>query len=138
MNVRDVPLRLSTGAYILHAGIEKWRPDPERAKALHGLTASAFPIANSIPAETFVKCLAAAEIVVGSALLVPIVPNVVAGALLTGFAGGLMALYFRTPSMRRPGSIWPSQAGTGVSKDVWMFGIGLGLMGDSVRGRCCN
>jgi hypothetical protein len=26
-----------------------------------------------------------------------------------------------------PGSIWPSQAGTGISKDVWMLGIGLGL-----------
>jgi hypothetical protein len=30
--------------------------------------------------------------------------------------------------MRKPGSIWPSRAGIGVSKDIWMVGIGLGLM----------
>jgi hypothetical protein len=33
-----------------------------------------------------------------------------------------------TPALRRPGSIWPSQVGTAVSKDVWMLGIGLGLV----------
>jgi hypothetical protein len=27
---------------------------------------------------------------------------------------------------------WPAQAGTGVSKDVWMLGIGLGLMAGSL------
>jgi hypothetical protein len=44
-------------------------------------------------------------------------------------------MYARTPALRKPGSIWPSQAGTGVSKDVWMLGIGLGLLVDAVAGR---
>jgi len=30
--------------------------------------------------------------------------------------------------MHKPGSVWPSPAGIGVSKDVWMLGIGLGLL----------
>jgi hypothetical protein len=30
--------------------------------------------------------------------------------------------------MHQPGSIWPTQQGTAVSKDVWMLGIGLGLL----------
>jgi hypothetical protein len=29
---------------------------------------------------------------------------------------------------RKPGSIWPSQQGTGVSKDIWMVGIGVGMV----------
>jgi uncharacterized membrane protein YkgB len=33
--------------------------------------------------------------------------------------------------MRKPGSIWPSQAGVAVSKDIWMLGIGLGLVADA-------
>jgi hypothetical protein len=28
--------------------------------------------------------------------------------------------------------VWPTQAGTGISKDVWMLGIGLGLVAGSV------
>jgi hypothetical protein len=60
--------------------------------------------------------------------LSPFVSNFVAGSALTGFAGGLLGMYARTPSMHKPGSIWPTQAGTPVSKDVWMLGIGLGLV----------
>jgi hypothetical protein len=39
-------------------------------------------------------------------------------------------MYLRTPALHKPGSIWPTQAGTGVSKDIWMLGIGLGLLVD--------
>jgi hypothetical protein len=62
------------------------------------------------------------------------VPNAVAGAALTGFSGSLLAMYARTPSMRMPGSIWPSRTGIAVSKDVWMLGIGLGLVADGLTG----
>lgn len=61
VRARDLPGRITTGAYILHSGLEKW--------------------------------------------------------------------------LRKPGSIWPSQAGTGVSKDVWMLGIGLGLLAGAAEGR---
>ena len=54
-----------------------------------------------------------------------------AGTALTGFSGSLLTMYLRTPALHKPGSVWPTQAGTAVSKDVWMLGIGLGLVAGS-------
>ncbi len=127
IKARDLPGRITTGGYILHSGLEKWKGDEARAKAIHGMAANAFPILKDIPATQFLRMLSAGEIAVGSLLLAPVVPDVLAGLALTGFSGALLTMYARTPALRKPGSIWPSQAGTGVSKDVWMLGIGLGL-----------
>jgi uncharacterized membrane protein YphA (DoxX/SURF4 family) len=128
--IRHIPTRLSTGAYILHAGLEKWNGDEERAKAVHGTACGAYPFLRKVPPTTFLKALAAAEVGTGAALLAPFVPNKVAGTALTAFAGSLITLYLRTPALHKPGSVWPTQAGTGVSKDIWMLGIGLGLLAD--------
>jgi uncharacterized membrane protein YphA (DoxX/SURF4 family) len=129
MKLRDIPTRLATGAYILHAGWEKWT-DETRAAGVHGMAAGAFPFLRSIPPTAFLKGLAAAELALGAAFLTPVVPNRLAGAGLTGFAGSLLAMYLRTPALHKPDSIWPTPAGTGISKDVWMLGIGLGLLAD--------
>jgi uncharacterized membrane protein YphA (DoxX/SURF4 family) len=126
--VRDVPLRVATGAYILHSGIEKWNGGEEHAAAIHGMAAGAYPFLSKVPSGRFLKALAAAEIAIGATLLSPIVPNRLAGASLTAFAGGLVVMYFRTPALHRPGSVWPTPAGIGISKDIWMLGIGLGLL----------
>ena len=53
-----------------------------------------------------------------------------AGATLSAFAGALTTMYLRTPAMHKPQSVWPTPAGIAVSKDVWMLGIGLGLLAD--------
>ncbi len=132
---RNVPTRLATGAYILHSGWEKWHGTEDRARALHGTAAKAFPFLASIPPATFLKLLAGAEIATGTALLLPVVPNRLAGAALTAFSGSLITMYLRTPAMHEPGSVWPSPAGVAVSKDVWMLGIGLGLLADASRPR---
>lgn len=128
---RNVPTRLTTGAFILHAGLGKWSGDADQAAAVHGMAAGAYPFLQKVRPTTFLKALAAAEMAIGAALLTPIVPNKVAGAGLTAFAGGLVTMYLRTPALHKPGSIWPTQAGTGVSKDVWMLGIGVGLLADA-------
>ena len=83
MHARDVPARLTTGAYVLHAGLDGWNAGEDRAKPLRGMAAGAF--------------------------------------------------YLRTPSLRKRGSVWPTQAETGVSKDVRMLGIGLGLPADPAQ-----
>jgi hypothetical protein len=132
VKARDLPGRVTTGAYILHSGLDKWRTDETRATALHGIAARAFPVLNRIPPTRFLRLLAASEIAIGAALLAPIVPNALAGAALTGFSGSLVTMYARTPALRKPGSIWPSQAGVAVSKDIWMLGIGLGLVADAL------
>src|SRR6185437_6282166 len=110
VKARSVPGRVTTGAYILHSGLEKWKGDEARAKAIHGMAANAFPVLKDIPPTQFLRLLAAGEIAVGSALLAPVVPDTLAGAALTGFSGALLAMYARTPALRKPGSIWPSQA----------------------------
>jgi hypothetical protein len=70
---------------------------------------------------------------VAAALLAPIVPPAIAGAALTGFSAALLTMYLRTDGMHKPGSIWPTSQGTAISKDVWMLGIGLGLVVDGLR-----
>ena len=134
VKARDLPGRIATGGYILHTGLEKWHADEARAKGVHTMASGAFPFLKRIPPERFIRILAAGEIAVGAALLAPVVPSALAGAALTGFSGSLVAMYLRTPALHKPGSVWPTQAGPGVSKDVWMLGIGLGLIAGAVRG----
>ncbi|MDF3310931.1 hypothetical protein CJ179_32805 [Rhodococcus sp. ACS1] len=124
----DLPGRIATGGFILHTGLQKWSADEQTAQGVHGMAAGAFPFLNAIPPERFIKLLSIAEIGTGAALLAPFVPTVVAGAALTGFSGGLVAMYARTPALRNPGSIWPNENGTAVAKDTWMLGMGLGYV----------
>jgi uncharacterized membrane protein YphA (DoxX/SURF4 family) len=132
----NVPGRVATGAFILHAGLGKWRGSAEQAAGVHGMAAGALPFLKSVPPERFLRLVAAAEIATGTALLLPVLPDAVAGAALTAFSGSLLTMYWRTPTLRKAGSIWPTQAGTAVSKDVWMLGIGLGLVASGLaRGR---
>ena len=128
--VPDLPIRLATGPYILHSGLEKGHGTEERARAVHGAASGAFPLLAKVSPTTFLKALAFAEIGIGATLLTPIVPNRVAGAALSAFSGGLMTMYLRIPAMHKPHSVWPEPAGMAVSKDVWMLGIGLGLLAD--------
>lgn len=130
LRTRNVPTRVAAGAYVLHTGLENWKGSEEQAKALHGMASGSYPFVEKIEPATFLKILAAAEIGVGAALLTPFVSNRLAGSVLTAFAGSLVTLYLRTPALHKPGSVWPTQQGVGVSKDVWMLGIGLGLVAD--------
>ena len=129
----SLPERVATGAFILHSGLDKWNGPSAQAEGVHAMAAGAFPFLKSMPPERFLKVLAAGEVLTGALLLTPFVPNAVAGVALTGFSGSLLAMYARTPSLRKPGSVWPSPAGIAVSKDVWMLGIGLGLLADALR-----
>lgn len=130
---RSLPGRLATGAYILHAGLEKWSAPRERAEGVHAMAAGAYRRLTAVPPAQFLKLLAGAEIATGAALVVPLVDSRLAGLALTAFSAGLLGLYWRSPGMRRPGSIWPTPAGMAVSKDVWMLGIGLGLIAEGTR-----
>lgn len=128
MRPGEYPPRLATGAYILHGGLQKWDADRETAEGLHGMAVRAYPVLAHLPPDRFVRLLSAAEITTGSALLPPLVPTSVAGAALTAFSRALVGLYPRTPGLHEPGSPWPTEKGTAVSKDSWMLGIGVGLI----------
>jgi len=133
MKLSNLPTRMAAGGYILHSGLEKWNGGPEQAQGLQGFASGAFPFLAKVNPPAFLKLLAAGEIAVGAALLVPLVPDEAAGIALSGFSAGLVALYLRTPGLRKPGSIWPTQEGVGVSKDVWLLGIGADLLADGLR-----
>lgn len=136
IKLHHVPGRIATGAYILHSGIGKLHADDATAEVLHGMAKNAFPPLSKLTPERFTRVLAISEITVGSLILIPFVPSGLAGVALTGFSGSLIAMYARTPSLRNPGSIWPSQAGIAVSKDVWMLGLALGWILDDITDRC--
>jgi uncharacterized membrane protein YphA (DoxX/SURF4 family) len=131
--LRRAPLRLTTGAFILSTGLDKWQGDEQTAAQIHGFAGGTYPFLKGIEPTTFLRLLAAGEIAVGSALLLPVVPAALAGAALTGFSAGLLGLYLRTPGMRRgPKDLRSTPQGLAISKDVWMLGAGLALVVDGL------
>ena len=120
-----LPERVVTGAYVIHSGWQKVRAGEEHAKGLHGMATGTYPQFEKLPPTTFAKVLGAGEIGLGALLLTPTVPTVLAGAALTAFSGGLVGLYWKTPGMREPGSIWPTAEGTALAKDSWLVAMGL-------------
>jgi hypothetical protein len=128
ITLSEIAPRISAGAFILNSGLGKRSADEGTAAGLHGFATGTYPFLKSVDPATFVKVLAYSEIAVGTALLTPFVPTAVAGAALTAFSGGLLGLYLNTPGMRKPGSLAPTQEGLTVAKDVWLLGIGIGLL----------
>lgn len=129
--LRQVPVRVATGAFILNTGFTKLDADDETAKSLHGMASNVYPFLSDLEPSQFTKALAVTEIGLGAALLVPMISSRLAGVGLGAFAGGLLGLYLKTPGLRREGSLRPTQAGTAIAKDIWMLGIAMSLVLDS-------
>jgi hypothetical protein len=132
MKLSHLPLRVTTGVFILNSGLTKRELDPGASKGLQAMASGAIPALGQMPPEQFGKLLAYGEIALGAALLAPFVPSAVAGAGLAAFGAGLVQLYLKTPGMREEGSLRPTQQGTGIAKDVWLLGAGLTLVLDDV------
>jgi uncharacterized membrane protein YphA (DoxX/SURF4 family) len=135
VQARRLPPRVAAGVFILNSGIGKLRADQETAAQLHGSATGAYPVLARLKPADFVRLLAAGEITLGAALLLPVVPAAVAGAGLVAFSGGLLGLYARTPGMHKEGSPFPTHEGIPLAKDAWMLGIGLGLVIDDLTDR---
>jgi hypothetical protein len=131
----QMPPRVAAGAFFLSSGLSKHNADRDTAQGLHGMAVGTYPFLRKQDPEIFTRLLSKAEIAMGVALLVPAVPSLLAGAALTGFAGGLLGLYLKTPGMRQEGSLRPSPQGIQLAKDVWLLGIGLGLVLDELLHR---
>ncbi|WP_372697769.1 hypothetical protein [Arthrobacter sp. JSM 101049] len=133
MKLSHLPLRLTTGAFILNSGVGKLQIDGESAAGLQKMGASAFPQLADLDPEQFGKFLSAAEIALGTALLLPFVPSRLAGLGLTAFSASMVTMYLKTPGLTREDGIRPTSDGTAVAKDFWMLGIGLALVLDSAK-----
>ena len=91
----------------------------QRAIAVHGMAAGAYPVFKGMPPTRFLRLLAASEIAVGTVLLTPFVSNGAAGAALTGFSGGLVlhvpAYRPRSTSREATGLLLPASASAKIS-----------------------
>ena len=132
MRLSHVPLRLATGAFILNSGLDKRCLDRDSAAGIQGMAANSIPRLGTMAPEQFGKAVCAGEIALGAALLSPFVSPLVAGAALTAFSGGLLQTYRKTPGMTRDDGIRPTQDGTSIAKDLWMFAAGLALVIDGL------
>jgi uncharacterized membrane protein YphA (DoxX/SURF4 family) len=127
---RQLPLRITAGVYILNSGFSKQEADELAAKRLQHMAATAYPAAGRMDPTRFARLLAASEVALGAALLIPFVPAALAGAGLTAFSAGLLGMYLRIPGMRHDHSLRPTEQGIGLAKDVWLLGMGLSLLAD--------
>jgi hypothetical protein len=135
MKLSHLPVRTATGAFILNSGLSKRNLEGQPAEQMHGWASSAIPALGQVKPQVFVRLLSGAEVALGMALLVPVVPSAVVGAAMAGFSVGLLALYLKTPGMRQESSIRPTEQGIGLAKDVWLLGTGLTLLLDDLGDR---
>lgn len=132
MKFRHIPGRLVTGSFILNSGLSMLFADDQTAAGLHGMATGSYPVFKGVNYRLFAKLVAGGEIMVGTALLLPVVPTALAATGLAAFSASLLRLYLRTPGMRRQGSLRPTEQGIVLAKDVWMLGIAAGLLIDEL------
>jgi hypothetical protein len=130
MRLTHIPLRLTTGAFILNAGWGKRHLDKDSAAGLQAMAARVIPPVSRIDPEKFGKMLSYAEMTLGAALLTPFLPSRLAGIGLGIFSGSLFTMYLRTPGMTLEDGFRPSPQGTVLAKDIWMLGIAGALVLD--------
>ncbi|WP_163542881.1 DoxX family membrane protein [Occultella kanbiaonis] len=128
--LRRLPLRLASGAFLLNSGVGKLDLDAESAKGLQSMATNAIPQLGELDAVQFGKYLAAGEIALGTALLVPFLPSRLVGLGLTAFATGLVTMYLKTPGMTEADGVRPTPQGVVLAKDVFLLAIGLALLLD--------
>lgn len=79
MKLNNIPLRLTTGAFILNTGLGKRKLDKDSAAGLQAMAARVLPPVRRIDAEKFGKLLSYTEMTLGAALLTPFLPSRLAG-----------------------------------------------------------
>ena|SRR5438477_7652367 len=132
MRLSHIPVRLAAGSFILNSGIGKLHADEITAKGLHSMAMGTYPFVDKAEPVAFARALGAGEIVIGATLLSPFVSPFFAGATLVGFSGALLHMYRETPGMTEEDGLRPTSRGVPLAKDVWMLGIGFGLMIDGL------
>lgn len=132
MSLAQLPIRLTTGAFVLNSGISKLSLSDEEAEGLQQMASNGVPVLADMSPAAFRKFIAATEIGVGAAQLIPKVPGWFAGAALSVFSAGMLNMYLNTPGMTQDDGVRPTQEGTPVAKDIWMLGAGASMIIDSL------
>lgn len=127
-SLSNLALRAIPGAFVLNSGLNKRGMDEETATYLQAEAAKGIPMVADMEPKQFGMLLTYGEIAVGAALLLPFVPNRLAGLALGAFSAGLMSVYFKDPAKTQDDGIRPSQDGTALAKDSWMLAIAIALV----------
>src|ERR671928_27221 len=103
----QLPPRLITGAYFINSGLSKRGADDATAGQLQGFAAGTYPLLGKLDAKRFTSLLSTAEIAIGAALVLPVVPAWLVG--MTGHGPGIPMPVADPEARRRSGS--PGRAG---------------------------
>ena len=87
MRLSHLPLRLTTGAFILNSGLSKRGLPEEAAAGIHGMAANSIPQFKSVPPKTFASALSTGEMALGALGVES------ALSIVIEFAGGLLFLF---------------------------------------------
>src|SRR5690625_3596980 len=117
MSLAQLPLRLTTDAFVLNSGIGQLNLSTEQAEGLQQMAANRVPVLADMSPEAFRRFIAITEISVGALQLIPKVPGWLAGSALSAFSAGLLNMYLTTPGMTQDDGVRPTQEGTSVAKD---------------------
>lgn len=128
MSLATTILRGVSGAYFLQSGIGKLKMPTDAADGLQQFAATGVPQVKKLDPDTFGKVVSYSEIGVGASLLTPFVPDRLAGLALAAINTGFLSIYFRNDQMTREDGIRPTEAGTGLSKDVFIAAIAGALI----------
>lgn len=128
MSLSTTILRGVSGAYFLQSGIGKLGMPAEAASGLQQFAATGVPQVSSLEPGIFGKVVSWSEIGVAASLLTPVVSNRVAGLALGAINAGFLSIYFRNDQMTQKDGIRPSEAGTGLSKDLFIAAIAGALI----------
>lgn len=128
MSLSTTLLRGISGAYFLQSGIGKLNMPTEAAAGLQQFAATGVPQVTKLAPDTFGKVVSYSEIGVAASLLAPVVPNRLAGLMLGAINTGFLSIYFRNDQMTQKDGIRPSEAGTGLSKDIFIAAIAGALI----------
>jgi uncharacterized membrane protein YphA (DoxX/SURF4 family) len=131
-NIRRAPLRLSTGAFVVNSGISTFNADDETTKRLQTTAARLVPQVERMQPRTFARVLAAGEVTLGTALMLPVVPAAVAGLGLSAFAASLLAAERPTNGQHANGKGEPTTQATPTATEAWMLGAGVSLLLDAL------
>ena len=125
-------MRLAAGSFILNSGIGKLHADEITAKGLHSMAMGTYPFVDNAEPMVFARSLGRRRN-----------PDRCDPAVAVCFAAlgrrdprrilrRAAAMYRETPGMTEEDGVRPTKKGVPLAKDVWMLGIGLGLMIDGL------
>ena len=95
---------------------------------MHGFAAGTYPFLKNLPPQQFAKAAVDVRDRRRRGAADPVRADRRRRGGADGFSGGLLGLYLRTPGMRKPGSLAPTEQGLAIAKDSWLLGIGIGLL----------